>query len=180
MTFLDSDNGAHDIQTRAAAIRLAVFDVDGVMTDGRLYLDAHGGEIKTMHVRDGLGLKRLQAAGIEIAVISGRPSEAVARRMAELGIERVHLACQDKAGALTGIRDALGLAPRDIAVMGDDLPDLALADSLTGGPGLLLAVADAVVELRRAADWISAAPGGAGAVREACELLIGARAAGRS
>ena len=65
MTFLDSDNGAHDIQSRAAAIRLAVFDVDGVMTDGRLYLDAHGGEIKTLHVRDGLGLKRLQAAGID-------------------------------------------------------------------------------------------------------------------
>ena len=175
MTFLDDHSPARAVDARAAAIRLAVFDVDGVMTDGRLYLDADGGETKTMHVRDGLGLKRLQAAGVAVAAISGRPSEAVARRMDELDITRVHLACDDKAGALAEIRRELSVTDHEIAIMGDDLPDLALADSLPDGPGLLLAVADAVVELRRAAHWISSAPGGAGAVREACELIISAR-----
>lgn len=147
------------------------------MTDGRLYLDDAGHETKTMHVRDGLGLKRLMQAGVEIAVISGRPSRAVAARMAELGIERVHLACADKPAALAHIRRTLALTDDQIAIMGDDLPDLELARSLADGPGLLLAVADGVPEIRRAAHWVSGAPGGFGAVREACELILAARSA---
>lgn len=175
MTFLERDPTARGIARRAAAIRLAVFDVDGVMTDGRLYLAADGSETKTMHVRDGLGLKRLIAHGVEVAVISGRPSSAVAARMAELVVDNVYLACDDKPGALARLREQIPVADHEIAIMGDDLPDLALARSLADGPGLLLAVADGVAELRRAADWISAAAGGYGAVREACDLLIAAR-----
>lgn len=173
MTFLAPAAGQAALMRRAAAIRLAVFDVDGVMTDGRLYLAADGSEIKTMHVRDGLGLKRLAAAGVEIAVISGRPSTAVAARLADLGIAEVHLACDDKRARLDALCASRGLDRAQVAVMGDDLPDLAIMRDA----GLALGVADAIVEVRRAAHWVSALPGGQGAVREACELLIAAREA---
>lgn len=170
MTFLDRPIDATTPAARAAAIKLAVFDVDGVLTDGRLYLGADGSETKTMHIRDGLGLKRLAAAHIEIAVISGRASPAVAARLAELGVTEVHLGCYDKAACLAELRDARLLTDNQIAVMGDDLPDLAIMCSA----GLGLTVADAVPEVRRAAHWVSTLPGGHGAVREACELMIGA------
>lgn len=173
MTFLAQAGDRPTPSARAAAIRLAVFDVDGVMTDGKLYLSPDGGETKTMHIRDGLGLKRLAAAGVEIAVISGRPSLAVAARLSDLGVAEVHLDCADKAARLAELRDVRGLADQQIAVMGDDLPDL---DIMTAA-GLALTVADAVPEVRRAAHWISAAPGGHGAVREACDLLVAAREA---
>ncbi|RJS92244.1 HAD family hydrolase [Salinisphaera sp. Q1T1-3] len=177
MTFLSPQGPATGLETRAAGITLAVFDVDGVMTDGRLYLDEDGRETKTFHVRDGLGLKRLMQHGVQIAVISGRPSQATAARCAELGITHVHLACADKPAALAALTAQLDIADRAIAIMGDDLPDLALAESLAAGPGLLLAVADAVPALRRAAHWVSAAPGGHGAVRQACDLILDAREA---
>jgi 3-deoxy-D-manno-octulosonate 8-phosphate phosphatase (KDO 8-P phosphatase) len=157
---------------RAAAIRLAVFDVDGVMTDGRLYLGPGGEETKALHVRDGLGLKRLAGAGVEVAVISGRASPAVAARLADLGITEVYLGQGDKAVCLAALRDERGLADHQIAVMGDDLPDV----PLMAGAGLALAVADAVPEVRRAAHWVSIAPGGHGAVREACDLIVTALA----
>lgn len=170
MTFLDPQTDTRTVTARARGIRLAVFDVDGVMTDGRLYLAADGSETKTMHIRDGLGLKRLAAAGVEIAVISGRASPAVAARLDHLGVTEVHLACDDKAARLDELCAARALAADQIAVMGDDLPDLAIMRST----GLALTVADGVPEVRRAAHWISAAPGGHGAVREACELIIAA------
>ena len=161
------------LRQRAARIRLAVFDVDGVMTDGKLYLSGHGEEAKTMHVRDGLGLKRLQGAGIAVAAISGRPSPAVAARLHELGVDHIALDSRDKQLDFEAVLAELDCAPEDAAVMGDDLPDLALM----AHAGLALAVADAVDEVRDAADWISRHGGGQGAVREACELILSARGA---
>lgn len=159
-----------DLQARAAAIRLAVFDVDGVMTNGRLYLGPDGAEFKSMHIRDGLGLKRLQAVDITPAAISGRPSRAVEDRLLDLGLQYIYMDTEDKLAAFEGLLDDLGLDAAQAAVMGDDLPDLPLMQRA----GLALAVPNAVPEVRDAADWVSAAPGGAGAVREACELLIAA------
>ncbi|WP_423821426.1 HAD-IIIA family hydrolase [Salinisphaera sp. SPP-AMP-43] len=173
MSFLNRLDSQYAVSARAAAVRLAVFDVDGVMTDGKLYLGPDGSETKSMHVRDGLGLKRLAEAGVEIAVISGRPSPPVAARLSGLGIDEVHMACDDKPGRLADLSAARGLKAAQIAVMGDDLPDL----EIMSHAGLALAVADAVPEVRRAAHWVSALPGGHGAVREACELLIAAVAA---
>lgn len=171
MTFLDHDHHTLSPNARAARVKLAVFDVDGVMTDGRLYLDEQGRETKTMHVRDGLGLKRLAAAGVEIAVISGRPSRAVAQRMAALGISEVYLDCPDKLTRLRQLQTDRQLDHQQIAVMGDDLPDL----EIMRHAGLALSVADGVLEVRQLAHWISSLPGGSGAVREACELIIAAQ-----
>lgn len=170
MSFLNTPTPS-SLAQRCAAVRLAVFDVDGVMTDGKLYLGPQGEEIKTMHVRDGLGLKRLMAAGITPAVISGRPSTMVARRMAELGVEHVFLASADKIRDYESLLAQLDLTDAQVAMMGDDLPDLALMQRT----GVALAVADALPAVRQAAHWISAYKGGEGAVREACELLIAAQ-----
>lgn len=171
MSFLDPAPAATDFSARCAAIRLVVFDVDGVMTDGKLYLGADGEETKTMHVRDGLGLKRLMAAGITPAVISGRASGMVARRMAELGVEHVFLDSGNKLHDYESLLTTLALDDSQAAMMGDDLPDLELMQRAS----VSLAVADAVPEVLQAADWISHRNGGEGAVRQACELLIAAR-----
>lgn len=173
MTFLDASSPESRLHERCGAICLVVFDVDGVMTDGKLYLGPEGEEIKTMHVRDGLGLKRLMAAGITPAVISGRPSTMVARRMAELGVEHVFLASDDKTRDYETLLTTLGLTDQQAAMMGDDLPDLDLMQRT----GLALAVANAVPEVILAAHWVSQRPGGEGAVREACELIISCQSA---
>ena len=155
----------------ASGIRLAVFDIDGVFTDGRLWLGSDGTEHKSFNVRDGVGIKGLLAAGIEVAIISGRSSAAVDRRMRELGVTRVVQGCEDKAAALLALLEATGVAPEATAYLGDDTPDLP-AMRLVGLPA---AVADAHPDARAAGIWISALPGGQGAVREFCELLLGAR-----
>jgi len=160
-----------DPGSKAARVRLAVFDVDGVMTDGRLYLGPDGTELKVVHVHDGLGLQRLQAAGVAAAVISKRRSPAMAERFEHLGLTRVQLGVDDKGAAFAELLEAVGVAADDTAVMGDDLPDLPLMRQA----GLALAVANAVPEVRTQADWVSAKSGGDGAVREACELIIAAR-----
>lgn len=159
--------------SRAARIRLLVLDVDGVLTDGALVYGPAGEETKRFHVRDGLAVVAARAAGLGIAVISGRASAAVTRRMAELGVGEVHQGVADKAAALETVRSRLGLDPVEVAVMGDDLTDLALMK----GVGLALAPSDAVAEVRRAAHWVSRHRGGDGAVREAVELLLRARRA---
>ncbi|ROO37682.1 KdsC family phosphatase [Salinisphaera orenii] len=160
-----------DVRRRAAAIEVAVFDVDGVMTDGKLYLHGHGEESKTMHVHDGLGIQRLQAAGVAVAAISGRPSPAVAARLHALGVDYIYLDSHDKQMDFEALLAELELTPERAAVMGDDLPDLGLMRRA----GLAMAVADAVPDVREAAHWISDCKGGEGAVREACELIIAAR-----
>ncbi|HXG28333.1 MAG TPA: HAD-IIIA family hydrolase [Nevskiales bacterium] len=159
------------LRRKAARIELAVFDVDGVMTDGRLYVGPGGQEFKAVHIHDGHGLKRLMAAGVEVAVISGRRSEAIEARLADLGVEHVFMGAADKLAIFCALLEELNLEPHQVAYMGDDEPDL--------GPmrvaGLALAVRNAVPEIRAAADWVSTRDGGDGAVREACELLIAAR-----
>jgi 3-deoxy-D-manno-octulosonate 8-phosphate phosphatase (KDO 8-P phosphatase) len=160
-------------RARAARIRLLVLDVDGVLTDGRLHYGAAGEEVKIFDVRDGLAMVAGQKAGLAFAVISGRASRAVSRRMAELGVREVHQGVADKAAVLAAVRARLGVAPAQVAAMGDDLTDL----PLMAGAGLALAPKDAVGEVRRAAHWVARRPGGRGAVREAVEMLLKARGA---
>lgn len=158
---------------RAARVRLLVLDVDGVMTDGRLHYDAEGREFKTFHVRDGYGIKRLLEAGVAVAVISGRRSGSAAGRMADLGIRHVMLGREDKDAALTELLAAVGVAPGDAACVGDDAPDLPVMRRV----GLPIAVADCHDSVAGAAAWRTVLPGGAGAVREVCDLILAARAA---
>lgn len=159
--------------SRASRVRLLVLDVDGVLTDGGIFIGASGDETKRFHVHDGLALVAARHAGLEVAVLSGRASAAVTRRMAELGVREVHQGVGDKAAALDTLRERLGLAVAEVAMMGDDLPDLpAMARA-----GLALAPANAASEVKRAADWVARRRGGDGAVREAVEMLLKARRA---
>jgi 3-deoxy-D-manno-octulosonate 8-phosphate phosphatase (KDO 8-P phosphatase) len=155
---------------RAAAIRLLVLDVDGVLTDGTILL---GGaeELKSFHVRDGLGLRLLMSAGIEVAVISGRDSAAVTRRMTELGIQHVFQGVEDKLAVLERLRAELRIDAHEVAVVGDDLPDLPPMRAA----GLAIAVADAQEEVRAAAHRVTRSRGGRGAVREIADGLLAAR-----
>jgi 3-deoxy-D-manno-octulosonate 8-phosphate phosphatase (KDO 8-P phosphatase) len=159
------------IRKRARRVRCLFLDVDGVLTDGKLYLGPDGAEIKTNFVRDGYGIKRLLANGVEVAVISGRPSETMRQRLAFLGVKHVVLDNEDKLPVYERIRDQLGLDDADCAVMGDDRPDL----PVMARAGLALTVADAHPTALKAAHWISRLPGGLGAVREACDLILAAQ-----
>lgn len=149
-------------------VKLLVLDVDGVLTDGRLYFDAEGREQKVFHVRDGYGIKALQDSGVAVAVISGRSSVAVEVRVAELGIEHVLLGQDNKVRALDQIADKLGVPMSAVACVGDDTPDIEIMSSA----GLGIAVADAHPDVIAAADWTTKLGGGAGAVREVCDLLM--------
>ncbi len=153
-----------------AGIRLVAFDVDGVFTDGRFYLSDDGVESKAFHTQDGFGIRKLINAGIEVAVISGRRSGAVERRMAELGVAHVVQGCRDKVAALDDLLATLRLTSEQCAFVGDDIPDLPLLQSV----GFSIAVANAVPEVRELCDYTTTAAGGAGAVREVCELVLGA------
>jgi 3-deoxy-D-manno-octulosonate 8-phosphate phosphatase (KDO 8-P phosphatase) len=157
---------------RAKRIRLLVLDVDGVLTDGRIYMSPAGEELKVFHVRDGSGLVALQRAGVAVAIVSGRDSAAVTRRAAELGIDHVRQGVRDKAAELAGLMKDLGVAPGETACVGDDTPDLPMLEAA----GLAIAVRDAHPALVPVAHWITTSPGGRGAVREVCDLLISARA----
>jgi 3-deoxy-D-manno-octulosonate 8-phosphate phosphatase (KDO 8-P phosphatase) len=158
---------------RASRIRLLVLDVDGVLTDGGLFVSASGEEAKRFHVHDGLALVAARKAGLQIAILSARASAAVTRRMTELGVGEVHQGVTDKAAALDALRERLGLAVGEVAMMGDDLPDLpAMACA-----GLALAPANAAAEVKRAAHWVARRRGGDGAVREAVEMLLKSRRA---
>ena len=161
--------------TPLARIQLLILDVDGVLTDGRLYFTARGEALKVFHVRDGHGIKLLMAAGVAVAAFSGRRSGAVAARMRELGVPHVVQACGDKVVALHRLTGRLGLDPLDCACICDDTPDLPLMSSV----GLAGAVADAHPVVLSAAHWIARANGGHGAVRELCDAVLRARAGQR-
>ena len=156
-----------------ADIKLMVFDVDGVLTDGRLYYGPDGEALKVFHVRDGEGLKRLASAGIEVALLSARDSAALRRRAAELGISRLVTGRPEKGPALAALAAELGLSPAQVGYAGDDLLDLP-AMRLAGWTAC---PADAAAEVRAAADFVAALPGGAGAGREIAEQLL--RSTGR-
>lgn len=158
---------------RLARIRLLILDVDGVLTDGGLYYGPSGEETKRFHVQDGLSIAAARRAGLHVAIISGRASASVTRRMTELGIAEVHQGVADKAAILAAMMERLGVQPAEVAMMGDDLTDLPLMRRV----GLALAPPNAVPEVRRAAHWVSRRRGGDGAVREAIEHLLRARKA---
>lgn len=160
-----------DYHPLAATVRLLVLDVDGILTDGRIYYGNSGEELKAFNIKDGLGIKLLQAAGVRVAIITGRQSEIVARRARELGIVDVIQGREDKREALLELCREMDLTEQDCAYMGDDLPDLG---AITAA-GLGLTVSDASSAILRAADWHSNLGGGCGAVREACEYILAAR-----
>ena len=161
----------HELRTVAAQIRLLVLDVDGVLTDGRLYYDADGRETKSFHVRDGYGIQQVLAAGVLVAVISGRRSAAAAARLAELRVPHVFLGRNDKRRVLEELLAQLRIPVASVACVGDDVTDLEILIPA----GLGITVADAHPDVLRAADWVTVAPGGQGAVREVCDLLLAAR-----
>jgi 3-deoxy-D-manno-octulosonate 8-phosphate phosphatase (KDO 8-P phosphatase) len=150
-----------------------VLDVDGVLTDGRLYFGPRGEVLKVFHVRDGQGIRALQRAGVRVAVISGRRSAAVVRRCRELGIRHLVQGAADKPAALARILARLRLDAARCACIGDDAPDVPLMRAV----GLAYAVADAHPLARRAAHRRTRLPGGLGAVREVCDRLLTARRA---
>lgn len=154
-----------------ATIRLLVLDVDGVLTDGRLYFGPQGEALKVFHVRDGHGLKRLQEAGVELAVISGRNSRATRQRCRELGIRHVFQGVGDKLEVLKRLCAKLGLKMSECASVGDDQPDIPLMQNV----GFAVAVADAHPDARAAAHRVTTLGGGLGAVREVCDWLLAAR-----
>jgi 3-deoxy-D-manno-octulosonate 8-phosphate phosphatase (KDO 8-P phosphatase) len=160
-------------QAALRRVRLLVLDVDGVLTDGRLFYGPKGELLKAFHVRDGHGIKQVASAGITVAIISGRKSAAVARRARELGIRHVVQGTADKLAALRKIVKARGLALEDSVCVGDDTPDAPILVAA----GLGVAVADAHQDALDAADLVTARTGGHGAVREVCDWLMAARKA---
>lgn len=160
-----------DVRRRAAAVRLAAFDVDGTLTDGRLWYSADGHDMKVFHAHDGLGLKLLRTHGIEVALVSARLSHAVSVRAEELGIVHVYQGQGDKRNCLAELLDALGLEPAQAAFVGDDLPDLPPMRLA----GLAVAVANAHPAVAAQVHWQTRLRGGEGAVREVCDVLLAAQ-----
>ncbi|TJY65140.1 HAD-IIIA family hydrolase [Sinimarinibacterium sp. CAU 1509] len=159
------------IHERAQAIRCVFLDIDGVLTDGKLYIGPNGEETKTNYVRDGYGIKLALKQGLHIAVISGRPSESMRQRLQWLGIDHIALDTEDKEPAYLRIRTELGLTDAECAHIGDDVPDLPLLRRV----GLAMTVADAHPSALECAHWVSRYSGGHGAVREAIDLILAAQ-----
>ena len=156
------------LHSKARAIKLVAFDIDGIMTDGRLYFTSLGDEIKAFNVKDGLGLKLLRDSGVEVAIITGRTSELVNRRARDLKIDKLIQGREDKKAALQELMAQENLSAEQVAYMGDDLPDLGAIRAA----GLGVTVADAMPVIKQYADVITAAQGGDGAVREFCDWLM--------
>jgi len=159
------------INTLAADIKLLVLDVDGVMTDGKLYFSNNGEEIKAFNTMDGLGLKMLQNAGIKVALITGRQSEIVAVRAQNLGIKHVYQGRDDKINILEELLNTLGMEYSQVAYAGDDLPDLACITQVKMG----ITVPNGHFLVKDAADAITSREGGNGAVREICDWILQAQ-----
>ncbi len=149
-------------------IRLLVLDVDGVLTNGLIFCSDNDGYIRAFHVHDGLGIKLLQKTGVQVAVISAKYSEAVAKRLAEIGVLHVYLGREEKLPAYLDLKEKLQYEDHEIAYMGDDLPDLPLLRRV----GLAITVPQAPIIVKNYAHYISRKKGGKGAVREVCELIM--------
>lgn len=160
-----------ELKEKAARIRLLVLDVDGVLTDGRLYFSENGDELKTFDTQDGHGIKMLQQAGIPCAIITGRNTKLVERRARNLGIAHLLQSREDKLVALRELIGPLGIALNEVAYAGDDWPDLPAIRAA----GLGIAVANAHDVLYEHADYVTSLSGGRGAVREICDLLLQAQ-----
>ena len=163
-----------DLRSKLARTEMLILDVDGVLTDGRLFYGSGGIEMKAFNAHDGYGLKKIQLEGISIAIVSGRTSDIVEKRAKELNIRFLFQNVAQKNEVLEELCQETGIEPRHMAHVGDDLPDLALFQSV----GLGIAVADARVEVRKSADFVTKAKGGEGAVREVCELILASRLEG--
>lgn len=170
MTFDPTAHCPADVVARAAKVKLACFDVDGTLTDGRLLLDSDGREYKAFHARDGQGLALLRRAGIAVAFVTARPGAATTRRALELGAE-LHAEVGDKLACVRALAQARGLELDAVAFMGDDLADI----TVMGAAGLAAAPIDAHPWALQHAHWSSKARGGQGAARELCDLLLAAQ-----
>jgi 3-deoxy-D-manno-octulosonate 8-phosphate phosphatase (KDO 8-P phosphatase) len=157
-----------DILEKAKKIKLVIFDVDGVLTDGRIIIGDDGQEYKSFHTRDGHGMKLLQLTGVEIAIISGRTTKTVEHRMNSLGINHVFQGKRVKLPVFEQLIAELGLEPEQCAFVGDDWVDLSIMSRV----GLAVAVQDADDVVKKHAHWITPSNGGHGAAREVCELIM--------
>ena len=149
-------------------ITLLVLDVDGVMSDGKITYTSDGTELKSFNIKDGVGIKRIQKAGVQTAIITGRISPMVERRAHELGIHHLIQGREDKLSALKELLDSLSIELKNVAYMGDDLPDIEAIASV----GIGACPADAAVAVKAQADWISSLNGGEGCVREFCDYVL--------
>ena len=156
---------------KAKGVRLLVLDVDGVLTDGAIVYDHNGNQIQGFFVRDGLGIKLLMEAGVKVAIISARSSKALSKRSRELGIDMVYQGEKDKVSCLKSIMTSLSLSKEQVCGIGDDLVDL----PFLGKCGLSVTVNDAPSEVKEQVDFVTENPGGRGAVREVCELILKAK-----
>lgn len=157
-----------DILARTKNIKLVIFDVDGVLTDGSIIIGDDGEEYKAFHSRDGHGMKLLQYTGVEIGIITGRTSQVVEHRMASLGISHLYQGQRIKLPAFENLIERLNVTPEQCAYVGDDWVDLAIMSRV----GLAIAVQDADPIVKKYAHWITPAKGGKGAAREVCELIM--------
>ncbi|MGQ3891248.1 3-deoxy-manno-octulosonate-8-phosphatase KdsC [Legionella sp. CNM-4043-24] len=161
----------NQVLEKAKKITCLICDVDGVLTDGLLYLDNHGNELKAFHVQDGVGLKLLMAVGINVAVITTSRNAVVDHRMEQLGIQHYFKGQLDKRKAFAELKERLGVSDEECAYIGDDFPDLPMIKQA----GLGVAVANAVSQVKEFADWQTEQSGGRGAVRELCDFILKAQ-----
>ncbi len=160
-----------EVRTRAKKIRALLLDVDGVLTDGRLYYSEQGEAIKAFHVRDGLGIRLLQENGVEVGIITARKSAPLERRVLDLGIRHFFPGQDDKLAAYDTLKEQLQLADAEIAYVGDDLIDLPILQKV----GLAVTVADGHPLVKGAVHHVTGAAGGCGAVREVADLILDCR-----
>lgn len=160
-----------DILAKAARVKLVIFDVDGVLTDGGLFMDHQGHEYKKFNSRDGHGMKMLQETGVEVAIITGRNSPVVSHRMSGLGVKHVYQGQQDKRVAFQQLMNDLKLNPVNVAYVGDDVVDLPVMRQV----GFAVAVQDAHALVKQHAHWQTPSRGGCGAARDICELIMEAQ-----
>jgi 3-deoxy-D-manno-octulosonate 8-phosphate phosphatase (KDO 8-P phosphatase) len=171
MAVIDTSGADALLLERAARIRMLVLDVDGVLTDGRLYFDDQGNETKAFCTRDGLGMRALQSQGILLAFITGRQSAIVSHRAAQLGVNHVYQGRNDKLNAFNELLSDTGMEERQVCYAGDDWIDIPVLDRA----GLAVTVADADPVVKNCVHWITTRNGGHGAVREICDLILAAR-----
>ncbi|MDR5859620.1 HAD hydrolase family protein [Halomonas eurihalina] len=167
----DAPSLAPQLLDRLRQVRLLALDVDGVLSDGRLYFQTDGNEIKAFHTLDGHGIKLVQSAGVEVALITGRDSPMVSRRADALGISHLHQGISHKLPVLRQLCEQLGIELDQVAYCGDDMPDLAAIHQA----GVGISVPGAPSYIRQHADWVTERPGGHGAVREICDALLQAQ-----
>lgn len=160
------------IKKIASQIKLLILDCDGVLTDGKIYIDAEGRETVAFFVRDGLGIERLQKNGVAVAVISGRNNPAVRHRLTKLNVAHIHLGHhEEKLSVFRSLLNTLAISPEQVAYVGDDYPDIVVMREV----GLPIAVADAILSVKNIAQYCTQHNGGQGAVREVCDLIYDAQ-----